>query len=295
MKYLKRFKIHSDYEEYVNGGGAVLPNVSYTEDTLKVYYNPIHDYSQDYFTMVVTVGGDVTWTGIDNNATLYYSKDNGTTWSEPSTNITLSVNEGDKVLWKGEISPLYETGIGAFSGSTDVRYTVEGNVLSLLFGDDFKEQTSLKDKMFIFQCLFKNNKSITSAENLSLPSATLTSYCYQQMFEGCTNLVYAPKVLPATTLAFECYHYMFRNCTSLVTTPELPATTLTNSCYQQMFSGCTKLNHIKCLATNISASSCLWNWVSNVASSGTFVKASSMASWPTGTSGIPSGWTVVDA
>ena len=89
MKYLKLFKTHSDYEEYINRGGAVLPNVSYTEDSLKVYYNPIHDYSQDYFTMVVTVGGDVTWAGIDNNATLYYSKDNGTTWSEPSTNITL--------------------------------------------------------------------------------------------------------------------------------------------------------------------------------------------------------------
>ncbi len=294
MKYLKRFKIHSDYEEYINGEGALLPNVSYTEDTLKVYYNPIHDYSQDYFTMVVTVGGDVTWTGIGDNA-LYYSKDNGTTWSEPSANITLSVNEGDKVLWKGETSPINETRIGTFNGSTDVRYTVEGNVLSLLFGDDFKEQTSLKDKMFIFQCLFQNNKSITSAENLSLPSATLTAYCYQQMFEYCTNLVYAPKVLPATTLKKECYMLMFDGCTSLVTAPELPATTLANSCYFGMFMDCTKLNYIKCLATDISATDCVFGWVKNVAYTGTFVKAASMTSWYTGIDGIPSGWTVVDA
>lgn len=303
------------------GGGAVLPNVSYTEDTLKVYFNPIpHDYSKDYFTIVVTVGGDVTWTGTGNNA-LYYSKDNGTTWSEPSVSITLSVNEGDKVLWKGETSPIDEDGIGRFNGSTDVRYTVEGNVMSLLFGDNFKTQTSLENKSYVFYNLFYNNKGLTSAENLSLSATTLADDCYYGMFSGCTNLVYAPKVLPTTTLAFECYCSMFNGCTSLTTAPELPATALTNNCYtdmfygctslvtapelpattlasgcyNNMFSGCTKLNHIKCLATNISASDCLSLWVTNVASTGTFVKAASMTSWSTGTSGIPSGWTVVDA
>ena len=100
MKYLKRFKIHSVYEEYINGK-AVLPNVSYTEDTLKVYYNPIpHDYSKDYFTMVVTVGGDVAWAGIENNA-LHYSKHKRKTWSEPSDGMQLSVNDGHKVLLIG--------------------------------------------------------------------------------------------------------------------------------------------------------------------------------------------------
>ena len=293
MKYLKRFKIHSDYEEYINGK-AVLPNVSYTEDILKVYYNPIpHDYSQDYFTMVVTVGGDVAWAGIENNA-LHYSKDNGTTWSEPSVSITLSVNEGDKVLWKGKTSPKQYYGIGTFSGSTDVRYTVEGNVMSLLFGDDFKGQTSLEGKSYTFLRIFYNNKNITSAENLSLPATTLETSCYSGMFSGCTSLTTAPE-LPATTLANYCYSSMFYGCTSLTTAPELPAMTLASTCYYEMFSGCTKLNYIKCLATDISASDCISSWVYNVASTGTFVKTSSMTSWPTSTSGIPSGWTVVDA
>ena len=293
MKYLKLFKIHSDYEEYINGE-ALLPNVSYTEDTLKVYFNPIpHDYSQDYLTMIVTVGGDVTWTGTGNN-TLYYSKDNGTTWSEPGVNITLSVNEGDKVLWKGETSPTDEDGIGVFNGSTDVKYTVEGNVMSLLFGDNFKGQTSLEDKSYIFYNLFYNNKGLTSAEKLSLPATTLADSCYSNMFSGCTSLTTAPE-LPATTLANSCYVYMFDGCTSLVTAPELPATTLANSCYVYMFHSCTKLNYIKCLATDISASVCLYSWVTNVASTGTFVKNPNMSSWPTGTSGIPTGWTVVDA
>ena len=111
------------------------------------------------------------------------------------------------------------------------------------------------------------------------------------MFRGCTSLTSAPE-LPATTLAFYCYGYMFFGCTSLTSAPELPATTLTYSCYSSMFYGCSLLNYIKCLATDISASNCLSDWVRGVASSGTFVKAASMTSWTTGTSGIPNGWTV---
>jgi len=60
-----------------------------------------------------------------------------------------------------------------------------------------------------------------------------------------------------------------------------------------MFSGCTKLTHIECLATNISATACVNNWVSGVAASGIFIKDANMSSWTTGTSGIPSGWTVL--
>ena len=114
------------------------------------------------------------------------------------------------------------------------------------------------------------------------------------MFSGCTSLVTAPSVLPATTLAGWCYQNMFFGCTSLKTAPTLPATTLATSCYRQMFYGCSLLNYIKCLATKISANYCLIDWVGGVASRGTFVKATSMTSWGTGTSGIPNGWTVQD-
>ena len=126
----------------------------------------------------------------------------------------------------------------------------------------------------------------------TLPATTLAEGCYQTMFSGCKSLVTAP-TLPATTLADRCYSYMFIGCTSLKTAPTLPATTLASSCYDSMFYSCSLLNYIKCLATNISASNCLSDWVRGVASTGTFVKAASMTSWGTGTSGIPSGWDVV--
>ena len=88
---------------------------------------------------------------------------------------------------------------------------------------------------------------------------------------------------------------MFDGCGSLTVAPELPATTLANACYIQMFGGCTSLNYIKCLATDISATNCTYNWVNGVAPTGTFVKNPNMTSWTTGDSGIPSGWTVQDA
>ena len=150
--------------------------------------------------------------------------------------------------------------------------------------------TTLTD--YCYDYMFQGCTSLTTAPEL--PATTLTQYCYECMFNGCTSLTTAPE-LPATTLASYCYKNMFQNCTSLTKAPELPATTLAGNCYSYMFQGCTSLNYVKCLATNISASNCTYDWVYNVASTGTFVKASSMTSWTTGTSGIPTGWTVQDA
>jgi len=99
-------------------------------------------------------------------------------------------------------------------------------------------------------------------------------------------------LLPATTLMSNCYSHMFEGCTGLERAPVLPASTLKANCYESMFSGCSNLSYIKCLATNITATECLNNWVEGVKSSGTFVKASGMTDWGTGSNGIPSGWTI---
>ena len=140
--------------------------------------------------------------------------------------------------------------------------------------------------------MFKGCTSLTTAPEL--PVTTLAVNCYDGMFSGCTSLTTAPK-LPANTLASRCYRQMFSGCTSLTTAPELPATTLADYCYMSMFNGCTKLNYIKMLATDISATNCLSDWVNSVSSTGTFIKNAAMTSLPTGNSGIPSGWAVQDA
>jgi hypothetical protein len=149
--------------------------------------------------------------------------------------------------------------------------------------------TTLTERFY--QCMFYNCSSLVAAP--SLPATTLAERCYESMFYGCSRLVTAP-ALPATTLSDSCYSNMFAVCTSLVNAPTLPSTTLVDWCYYEMFSSCNKLNYIKMLSTDISAFGCLSRWLSNVSSTGTFVKHPDMTSLPTGTSGIPSGWTVVN-
>jgi len=152
--------------------------------------------------------------------------------------------------------------------------------------------TTLAD--YCCSSMFQNCASLTAIPSNYLLATALTVECYVSMFRNCTSLVTTPE-LPATTLANSCYDSMFQGCTSLTTTPELSATTLVTQCYKSMFQGCTNLNYIKCLATDISATDCTANWVNGVAASGTFVKAASMTGWTTGTRGIPTGWTRVDA
>jgi hypothetical protein len=83
---------------------------------------------------------------------------------------------------------------------------------------------------------------------------------------------------------------MFRGCTSLTTAPALPATSLREKCYAYMFQNCSSLNSITTYASNISASSCLYNWMDGVAAQGDFWNLGS-ATYESGVSGIPSGWT----
>lgn len=126
----------------------------------------------------------------------------------------------------------------------------------------------------------------------ALPATTLADFCYMGMFHSCSSLQ-NPPAISAQTLATACCMNMFSECTSLKESPALTAGTLEPYCYSMMFSRCTSFKKITCTASNISAGNALENWVDGVPSGagGTFVKKSGV-SWPSGTSGIPTGWTV---
>lgn len=68
---------------------------------------------------------------------------------------------------------------------------VYGNVMSLLSKDNFATMTTLPYD-HTFRNLFKDNKNITHTDgkDLVLPATTLRSYCYSEMFSGCTSLNY---------------------------------------------------------------------------------------------------------
>lgn len=273
-------------------------------------------YASQYLTFDIVSSGTIVLNTTSSafTKTISYSLDDGHTWrnktssSGQSSGNTINVESGDKVLLCGKNSS-YEN--NTFSAST-ASFNIKGNIMSLIGGHNFETATTITS-MYTFYGLFERTK-ILSAENLILPSTTnrgcymnmfyfsslttapelpattLDDWCYVGMFQGCTGLTTAP-VLPATTLAIGCYSAMFYGCTGLTRAPELPATTLVDYCYGEMFLGCTNLNYIKCLATYISATNCTADWVKYITTSGTFVKASNVT-WPTGMSGIPTGWTV---
>ena len=297
MVYLKEFETVSAYETFAASEDFIEPNVSmigqYGESGFDVKYNkdkpgptPPHDYSQDYLTLVFLTTGSVESVYYDS---IYVSTDKEN-WTQ--LNDEMEFAAGDKLYIKGDIKK---------HGSSDFSYfvfngmfNVEGNVMSIYDSEGFRTRTTFVNNDDNLITLFQGNTGLISAENLILPVTALTDYCYNYMFRGCTGLTTAP-ALPATTLATSCYSFMFEDCSSLTTAPELPATTLADWCYEYMFHGCTSLNYIKCLATDISADDCTDDWVYGVSSTGTFVKDDNMTGWTTGTSGIPSGWTVQGA
>ena len=255
-----------------------------------------HDYSADYLTFRVLTSGTISWKAFGNAAkTIEYSIDNGawTSLTATSEGATISVAQGNLVRFRGS-NTTYATSKDAYSGfeGGTATYDIEGNIMSLLDGDNFAESTTFQGNSYIFCSLFKK-APVISAENLILPATTLKEYCYRALFSYCTTLTKAPE-LPATTLAKGCYWYMFEQC-AITEAPVLNATTLVNECYGHMFTDCGLLNSITCLATSgFNTSNCLADWVKNVAGDGTFVKAASASSWTTGTSGMPSGWLVCE-
>lgn len=268
-----------------------VPDNPVTPDEPVIPDNP-SEYSNQYLTFEALQYGEFSFTMNGTGDNIQYSRDNGTTWNYLAPGGTVRVYEGDKILWKSALKPGYFAfGIGCFSSYSD--FSVYGNVMSLLYGDDFNGKTDLMYDR-VFYGLFSGCTELWYADNLVLPALNLTYQCYRYMFKGCASLLSTPE-LPATTLAQSCYYGMFSNCNqNLKTAPELPATTLAEHCYYEMFDGCIHLNNITMLATDVSADYCLSNWVRNVSSTGTFVKHPDMESLETGVSGIPEGWTVED-
>ena len=229
--------------------------------------------------------------------TLEYSKDKNTwttitfdwTSGTHTTELPVKLNTGEKMYFRNDTREFSNSYNKYITFSSSVSSNVGGDIRTLSNYIDVNSETTPKPNMFCN--LFNNNKNIVDASNLKLPYTRLEWSCYGALFDGCSSLTTAPE-LPATTLGKYCYSSMFRYCSSLTTAPELPATTLEKYCCYNMFRYCSSLNSITVYANDISATNCTSNWLSGVAAKGTFHNLGT-AIYPTGPSGIPSGWTEI--
>lgn len=293
------------------------------------------DPANSYFYVEDISGSDNTLNITNTNNDVYYSTDKSN-WTLFNGTATIPTN--GKLYLKANIN----TWDGRrFSASGN--HNVGGNIMSLLYSDEFEGETSFPSgSNSNFYGLFVGNTHLISAANLIFPATTLTDRCYNYMFGNCSSLTTAPAIFPATTLTYSCYggtfegctslttapvlpattlaercyevmfcrcasltqapelpastlnnwcyRIMFEGCTSLTTAPVLPATTLADYCYYGMFNGCTNINTVTTYAQTISATDCLYNWLNGVASTGTFYNMA-CTTYPSGSSGIPTGWT----
>jgi hypothetical protein len=285
---------------------------------------------QTYF-YIEDISGSTNTISITKNSSsaptlkLDYSTD-GITWTTKTMNSNTTANtftipangklylRGVNNRWCGDDYSYYNKIYG--SG----RHNVGGNIMSLLYGSDFKDKTTFPTTQNYVLCgVFYNDDKLININDLQLPATTLTPHCYRNIFQYCKSLISVPQ-LPALTMVERCYSNMFLGCSSLTVTPQLPSMTLASYCYNGMFAYCTSLqespilpattlayncytsmfaesynvNKITALFIDISTSA-LTQWTKNVSSTGTFVMNPEATYNPDnyrGVNGIPTRWTV---
>jgi hypothetical protein len=185
------------------------------------YEKYVRDYSKEYLTTKALGTGTISFNiwyamGTEYITSISYSTDNGNTWTtitneddkENNLSIDVNVNDGDIIMWKGNANQLgfysdddsdYE---GSFFSST-CEFDVSGNVMSMLYGDNFIDKADYMNTNGIFSCLFydyydEHTCMVKSSKDLILPATTLATYCYSGMFYGCCNLNYIKAMFTTT-------------------------------------------------------------------------------------------------
>ena len=305
---------------YMSSGGTLLATA---------FAERLVDFEHQYLTFDIMSGGTITWKQpivgkMSRETRSIECKVNTGNWRTFNIYNNINVNAGDVVRFRGEYpyygappgpGDIFEYSAYHIIASEGTILNIKGNIMSLVYGDNFIGNSGLTDSANF--CGLFSSLNVISAEHLVLPSSVLTTMCYYALFRDCYNLTTPPE-LPATTLADWCYGCIFDTCMSMTTPPELPATTLAEGCYfetfrnchsitrapdllapvldvnsyKEMFSNCIHLTYVKCTAAY--SSDGVENWFLDVPSGGTFVKNAN-TTWPTGVSGIPEGWTIIDA
>lgn len=298
QRFIQSFSTSGTEQEALDQELLGKPYIAFIEDGQYIDWNTRGmDYSKQPLTFEVISAGTITWimggTGAT-ASTIQYSLNNGDWASITSTTAgtSFSISAGDIVRFKG--NGLNNASLSV-SKSSNLRSTGKviayGNPYSLL-STNYANVSSVG--AYALSYLFSKNTGLISAEDLVLPATSIEAGAYAGMFYSCSNLVTGPKVIPSN-YSYGGFNSMFRYCSNLMSSPDFTSTgNVENICLTGCFQDCGKLRRIKILATGL-ANNPGMHFTDGVASSGTFIKHPNMTSWPSGTSGIPTGWTVEDA
>ena len=200
------------------------------------------DMKSTPLTFEATNSGAITFTlklGYGTDASVMnaieYKKNDGA-WTTYTWNEAISVENSDKVAFRGNNVKYYGNGSPSFEShiTSTADVYVYGNMMSLINSTDFAALTTLTGDWNFAKLFRKEGENpwdppvaVTTikshpSKDIVLPATSLTNYCYAGLFAGCSGITRAPE-LPATTMTVGCYEEMFRG-TGLTAVPALPAT-----------------------------------------------------------------------
>ena len=167
-------------------------------------------------------------------------------------------SSGTKYLWRGSGTRTCEGNatnvnyIARFSGQFG-NYKVEGNAMSLLFGDDHVNSEFDSGTTYHMAGLFSGDTYLVDASGMTLPATKLYDNDYNNMFKGCSNMASIPQLAQASFSTTQngggCYKRMFADCTSLTAIPSgitigSSSSVAPKQLCEGMFSGCTSLTTV---------------------------------------------------
>ena len=288
LDYLTTFDTEAQYEEFLNGNLVPYINVSYISQTGEnKYYKESSALQLQPFTIHVDelpdnreinyriLVGDHNDNG--STPTYYRYKKNNDEWKTVYYdynypylyfNAEFTLKEGDtvQIINKsnfGGVEPFLDV------DTSGLKCTVSGNIMSLVWGDDYVYAPANKipfpnfntgawggnyyegTQYVYFQ--FQGN-FIVDAGDLWLPTKNLCPNIFKNMFYNCTQLEVAPDV-NAKYLPYKACEDMFYNCSSLQDMPNVLAETVERHAMHEMFAMCTTMNtvtdlHIKHIVAN---------------------------------------------
>lgn len=177
-------------------------------------------------TFTLTIPAAVTPTYL---SYIEWSKD-GRTWTHTdniseAVTIQVDVAQGEKVYWRGD-ARRWSTNMNTYSNfSSDCRFNVSGNILSLLYDDDFASHSGTTTLAYSFGSLFRNCVNLIDASALILPTGYLGVAALLGLFRDCTSLVHGAP-LYAPNIHDSCCYWMYYGCTSMTEMPAIAATSM---------------------------------------------------------------------
>lgn len=192
------------------------------------------DYESQYFTITNESDSNntISMAGYNNYANptlLYWSVDNGTTWSSvhlsgTSVNITTLPARKSVIFHHtghmcGEYTSGGSTSILPFSFRSTENISASGSLHSLAKGRNFVSNKDYSTHQW--RGLFQGCTTLVSIRNLKFNNRTVKEYALNSIFESCTSLVDMMDLTTINTVEARGLEMMFRNCRLLETPPDL--------------------------------------------------------------------------